>query len=319
MTSELLFLIPVFNDWEAVSRVLADLDEQLEAIEGPASVLMVDDGSTEPSPARLPFEPRRLARVEVLPARRNLGHQRAIALGLTFIYERRPCRAVVVMDGDGQDAPRDVPKLLAAVDAARPGSAVFAARTRRSEGPWFAAGYLAYKAIHRVLTGRKVEVGNFSVLPWALLERLVGVSEIWNHYAAAVYKARLPVVQVPVPRAHRVEGHSRMNFVALVTHGLSAISVYGDVVGVRMLGLAAGLAALTLLTLVAIGFTRVFLGFAIPSWAGMAVALLVFLFGSLLGLLAMAVLFLLQSRERYSFLPLRDYRHYLLPEWRLHG
>lgn len=319
MTSELLFLIPVFNDWEAVSRVLADLDEQLETIEGPASVLLVDDGSTDPPPDRLPFEPRHLARVEVLPARRNLGHQRAIALGLTFIYERRPCRAVVVMDGDGQDAPGDVPKLLAALDAARPGSAVFAARTRRSEGPWFAAGYRAYKAIHRVLTGRKVEVGNFSVLPWALLERLVGVSEIWNHYAAAVYKARLPVVQVAVPRARRVEGHSRMNFVALVTHGLSAISVYGDVVGVRMLGLAAGLAVLTLLTLVAIGFARVFLGLAIPSWAGTAVGLLVFLLGSLLGLLALAVLFLLQSRERYSFLPLRDYRHYLLPERRLHG
>jgi hypothetical protein len=319
VTSELVFLIPVFNDWGAVSRVLADLDEQLETIEGPASVLLVDDGSTEPSPTRLPFEPRRLARVEVLPARRNLGHQRAIALGLTFIYEQRPCRAVLVMDGDGQDAPRDVPKLLAALDAAPPGSAVFAARARRSEGPWFAAGYLAYKAIHRLLTGRKVEVGNFSVLPWALLERLVGVSEIWNHYAAAVYKARFPVVQVAVPRAHRVEGHSRMNLVALVTHGLSAISVYGDVVGVRMLGLAAGLEALTLLALVAIGFARVFLGFAIPSWAGTAVALLVFLFGSLLGLLAMAVLFLLQSRERYSFLPLRDYRHYLLPERRLHG
>jgi hypothetical protein len=319
VTSELLFLIPVFDDWEAVSRVLADLDQQLGTIEGPASVLLVDDGSTEPPPARLPFEPRHLARVEVLPARRNLGHQRAIALGLTFIYERRPCRAVVVMDGDGQDAPSDVPKLLAALAAARPGSAVFAARTRRSEGPWFTAGYHVYKAIHRVLTGRKVEVGNFSVLPWALIERLVGVSEIWNHYAAAVYKARLPVVQVAVPRAQRVHGRSHMNFVALVTHGLSAISVYGDVVGVRMLCLAAGLAAVTLLTLVAVGFTRIFLGLAIPSWAGPAVGLLVFLLGSLLSLLAMAVLFLLQSRERYSFLPLRDYRHYLLPERRIHG
>jgi glycosyltransferase involved in cell wall biosynthesis len=319
VTNELLVLIPVFNDWEAVSRVLPELDEQAGRIAGPVAVLLVDDGSTDPTPVRLPFEPRHLARVEVLPVRRNLGHQRAIALGLTFVYERRPCRAVVVMDGDGQDAPGDVPELLTALDAARPGSAVFAARARRSEGAWFAAGYLAYKAIHRVLTGRKVEVGNFSVLPWALLERLVGVSEIWNHYAAAVYKARLPVVQVAVPRARRLEGRSRMNFVALVTHGLSAISVYGDVVGVRMLCLAAALAAMTLLSLVAIGFARAFLGLAIPSWAWTAVGLLLFLLGSLLMLLAMAVLFLLQSRERYSFLPLRDYRHYLLPERRIHG
>lgn len=319
MASELLFLIPVFNDWSAVSRVLAELDEQVGDIGGPVGVLLVDDGSTEPPPAELSFEPRHLARVEVLPVRRNLGHQRAIALGLTFVYERRPCRAVLVMDGDGEDAPGDVPKLLTALDASRPGTAVFAARARRSEGPWFTAGYAAYRAVHRLLTGRKVEVGNFSVLPWPLLERLVGVSEIWNHYAAAVYKARLPVVQVAVARARRVEGRSRMDFVGLVTHGLSAISVYGEVVGVRMLCLAAALTAVTLFAIAAIGFTRIFLGVAIPSWAGTAVGLLVFLLASLLFMLAMAVLFLLQSRERYSFLPLRDYRHYLLPERRLHG
>jgi glycosyltransferase involved in cell wall biosynthesis len=319
VTNELLVLIPVFNDWAPVTRLLADLDAQLESVAGPIAVLLVDDGSTDTPPTRLPFEPRRLARVEALPLRRNLGHQRAIALGLTFAYEERPCRAVVVMDGDGEDAPRDVPKLLAALEAAPPASAVFAARARRSEGPWFAAGYVAYKLIHRLLTGRKVEVGNFSVLPWALLERLVGVSEIWNHYAAAVYKARLPVVQVPVARAPRIAGRSRMGFVALVAHGLSAISVFGETVGVRMLVLSGVLTALILLALAAVGLGRLCLGLAVPSWAGAALALLGFLLLGLILALGMIVLFLLQARERYSFLPLRDYRHYLLPVRRIHG
>lgn len=319
MSNELLVVIPVFDDWEPVTRLLADLDARLEHVAGPIAVLLVDDGSTEPTPDRLPFEPRRLARVEVLPLRRNLGHQRAIALGLTFAYEQRPCRAVVVMDGDGEDAPGDVPKLLAALEAAPPATAVFAARARRSEGPWFAAGYAAYKLIHRVLTGRKVEVGNFSVLPWALLERLVGVSEIWNHYAAAVYKARLPVVQVAVARAPRLAGRSHMGFVALVTHGLSAISVFGETVGVRMLCLTGVLAALILLALAAVGLGRLCLGLAVPSWAGAAVGLLGILLLSLVLALAMIVLFLLQARERYSFLPLRDYRHYLLPVRRILG
>ncbi len=319
MAGELLFLIPIFDDWSAASRVLSELDEVAGRVEGPAGVLFVDDGSTEPPPARLPFTPRHLGWVEVLPLRRNLGHQRAIALGLTFAYAHHPCRTVVVMDGDGQDAPADVPKLLAALDEARPGTAVFAARARRSEGAWFAAGYAAYKAIHRVLTGRKVEVGNFSAIPWALLERLVGVSEIWNHYAAAVFKARLPVVQVRVERARRLEGSSRMNFVALVAHGLSAISVYGEIVGVRMLCVAAALTALTILAIAALVSLRLFTSFAVPGWATTATGLLVLLLASLVSVLAMAVLFLLQARERYSFLPLRDYRHYILPERRLHG
>jgi hypothetical protein len=196
---------------------------------------------------------------------------------------------------------------------------VFAARVRRSEGAWFALGYAAYKAIHRLLTGRRVEVGNFSVLPWSLLERLVGVSEIWNHYAAAVYKARLPVVQVPVARAPRIAGRSQMSFVALVAHGLSAISVYGDTVGVRLLSLTGALAALILVALGVVGLARLGLGLAIPSWAGAALALLGFLLVSLVLALGMIVLFLLQARERYSFLPLRDYRHYLLPARKIHG
>ena len=318
MSNELLFLIPVFNDWGPVMRVLAELDEVAERIAGPLGVLLVDDGSTEPPPAKLPFTPRNLARVEVLPVRRNLGHQRAIALGLTFAYEQRPCRAVVVMDGDGQDAPGDVPALLKALAPVDPSTAVFAARARRSEGLWFSLGYAAYKGIHRILTGRKVEVGNFSVLPWPLLQRLVGVSEIWNHYAAAVYKARLPVVQVAVARARRVEGRSRMNLVALVTHGLSAISVYGEIVGVRVLFMAGALTAAIVVALVALGVARSF-GVEIPRGAGTLVGALAFLLAGLLLALGLAVLFLLQSRERYSFLPLRDYRHYLLPERRLHG
>jgi hypothetical protein len=125
-----------------------------------------------------------------------------------------------------------------------------------------------------VLTGRRVEVGNFSVLPWSVLERLVGVSEIWNHYAAAVYRARLPVVQIDVPRAARVTGESRMSFVALVTHGLSAISVYGETVGVRMLFLAAGLILLVLLGIAAVVGVRLFTTLAIPGWATTASGLL---------------------------------------------
>jgi hypothetical protein len=68
-----------------------------------------------------------------------------------------------------------------------------------------------------------------------MLARIVGISEIWNHYAAGVYYARLPIVEVPIPRRPRSRGESRMGFTSLVTHGLSAISVYGKIVGVRLL------------------------------------------------------------------------------------
>jgi polyisoprenyl-phosphate glycosyltransferase len=173
--------------------------------------------------------------------------------------------------------------------------------------------------MHRALTGRRVEVGNFSVVPWTLLERLVGVSEIWNHYPAAVFKARIPVAQVPIPRAQRLAGHSKMNWVALVAHGLSAISVQGEIVGVRLVCLAAGLIALAFLGIVTLAGLRLFSSVSVPDWATNATLVLFVLIVGLLSMLTLPVLFVLQSRERYSFLPLRDYKHYILPERRLFG
>ena len=95
--------------------------------------------------------------------------------------------------------------------------------------------YHIYRVLHRALTGVSVRVGNFSILPATFLTTLVAMSELWNHYAAAVFRSKLPFTMIPVPRGTRIAGRSRMNFTALVSHGLSAISVFGDIVGVRLL------------------------------------------------------------------------------------
>lgn len=319
MARQLYVCIPVYDDWEAAARMLALLDEVVAGVAWEVRVLLVDDGSSEPAPASLPFAPKALKSVDVLPLRRNLGHQRAIAIGLTQIYRQHPCDAVLVMDADGEDAPGDVVKLLAELERHGSRRMVFAQRARRSEGFRFWAGYQVYKGMHRALTGRRVEVGNFSVVPWALLERLVGVSEIWNHYPAGVFKARIPVAQVPVPRAKRLAGRSKMNWVALVAHGLSAISVQGEIVGVRLVCLAAGLIGLAFLGLLTLLGLQLFSRVAVPDWATTASLLLFVLILGLLSMLTLPVLFVLQSRERYSFLPLRDHQHYVLAERRLFG
>ena len=316
---ELHFCIPVYDDWAAVARMLALLDMVLFGREETVRVLLVDDGSSEPAPEKLGFTPKSIHAVDILPLRRNLGHQRAIAIGLTYLYTQRAGHAVVVMDADGEDAPADVARLLDECKRHQDARMVFAQRARRSEGFRFWAGYQLYKAMHRALTGRRVEVGNFSVVPWALLARLVGVSEIWNHYPAAVFKARIPVAQVPLPRATRLAGQSKMSWVSLVAHGLSAISVQGEIVGVRLVCLAAGLIALAFLALVGVGAALVLSPAAVPPWATTAAVLLCVLLVGLFSMLTLPVLFVLQARERYSFLPLRDYQHYVLPERKLFG
>lgn len=255
---------------------------------------------------------QQIKRVEVLTLRRNVGHQRAIALGLSRIHAETPCDAIVVMDSDGEDSPDYIGDLLAAWRRNDPHTVVFAARASRSEGPVFRIGYAAYKWLFRTLTGRGIDVGNFSIVPFEALRRLVGVSELWNHYAAAVFRARIPLVKVPVPRAKRLAGQSRMNFVSLVGHGMSAISVQGEVVGVRLLCVTALAVFLSGLALVGVVGIRLLTDWAIPGWATYAAGLLGLTCLNLIALTMLVCLFILHSRSMLGFVPIRDWRHFIL-------
>lgn len=309
--SRVVVCIPVFNDWKSALLVVERLDLAAPTYGGPVSIVLVDDGSTEPPPDAVSRDLKSIEGVTVLRLRRNVGHQRAIAIGLSFIHSQCPCRMVVVMDGDGEDAPEHVGAMIDRCARNDYGTIVFAQRGRRSEGPVFRTGYWAFKTIHRMLTGFTYDVGNFSVVPFPLLKRLVVVSELWNHYAAGVIHARLPIDKVPLPRSHRLAGRSKMNFTGLVTHGLSAIAVYGDTVGVRVLCLLSALSVLALSGIFAVMGIRFFTDVSIPGWATNAVGMLL-IFSTNLGIVAMAfVLLILQARDQSSFLPIRDWEYYV--------
>ena len=115
-----IILIPVFNDWESLRLLVPAIDRALAAAGRSARVLVVDDGSTLEPPGEFPeWEFRAVERVDSLSLRRNLGHQRALAIGMAYVERRIHPDAVVVMDGDGEDAPEDVPRLLDRLEAER--------------------------------------------------------------------------------------------------------------------------------------------------------------------------------------------------------
>jgi glycosyltransferase involved in cell wall biosynthesis len=312
-TTRLVILIPVFNDWSSVALLLPALDHVLS--ESPSSkittveILLVNDGSTQaPEPALVPQHFEHLHSVQILHLRRNLGHQRAIAVGLVHVHKHLPCAAVVVMDADGEDRPRDVLRLIE--EYSRDGqTVVFAERAKRMERATFQLCYRLYCALHWLLTGVRVRVGNFSIVPWQAVERLVVVSELWNHYAAAVFRARLRYRTVPMDRGRRMSGESKMNFVALLVHGLSAISVFSDIVSARLLILASAFVALLAGAAVTVAAMRAHL--AIPGWAGYAAAILfVLLAQALLGAFLL-VFIIISARANMSFIPLRDAPHFV--------
>jgi len=249
---DVAILMPVYNDWNAAEAIIGQLGTVLAKRKGPITVVLVDDGSS-PHLRSKQFGENATAFHEIIVVnlRRNVGHQRAIAIGLAWIYEHLVCRSVVVMDADGQDRPEDVPRLLDRFEQGDASSVVFAERIRRGEGIVFSCFYHLYRMLHWFLTGISVRVGNFSVLSFDHLATLVSVSDLWNHYAAGIFKSKLPHDLLPTTRGQRISGKSHMNFVGLVTHGLSAISVFGDTVGVRLL-IGSAIASFLLLGILAL-------------------------------------------------------------------
>ena len=305
----LVILLPLRDDWKSAAELIRRLDKVLSGYPDTLQILVVDDGSMQRA-TRDTFQTSysTVCSIRVLRLRRNLGHQRAIAIGLAYLESTTPCDAVLIMDADGEDTPEGALQLLDAFAAKKGAVAVFAERSRRSESFVFQLFYRLYKILHRTLTGVGVQVGNFSILPTTHLNTLVVVSETWNHYAAAVFRSRLPFIMIPIPRGRRIDGSSQMNFESLVGHGLSAISVFGDVVGIRLLiSSIAGsfLAGLGILTVILIRFLT---DRAIPGWATYASGMLVIIMIQFVSIAASFTFFVLSSRTNFGFIPSRDYQ-----------
>jgi glycosyltransferase involved in cell wall biosynthesis len=297
--------MPLRDDWASAAKLIRLLDQAICSYPCTVDILLVDDGSVEGCrSADFQWQFDVVRTIRILRLRRNLGHQRAIAIGLVHVEQAISCDAVLVMDADGEDTPDGALQLLRAFSGT---TAIFAERSRRTESFVFRLFYQLYKLLHRMLTGISVRVGNFSILPSRYLGTLVVMSELWNHYAAAVFRSGLPFTTTPIPRGYRITGTSRMNFVSLIAHGMSAISVFGDVVGVRLLiaSIAGSLtAALGILAVTAI---RIFTDRAIPGWATYSIGALAII---LIQFITMAISFtftMLSNRINLSFVPLRDY------------
>jgi polyisoprenyl-phosphate glycosyltransferase len=312
MNLPLVILIPVFNEWDLLGTLLERIDAALAEAHLCGDVVLLDDGSTTSHEQRLHLRAMSaVGSVEILRLARNLGHQRAISIGLAWASENRPGRTVAILDGDGEDNPADIAKLVARYEGEGGDKIVFAARTRRMERWQFQVCYRVYQFVHLLLTGHRVRVGNFSIVPPAAVQQLAVISETWNHYAAAVFNSRIPYVMVPTPRDRRLGGRSRMNFTALVVHGLSALSVFSHIIGVRLLIVSGALIGLLGAGLAAAWLTC---GAAQQLHTPWLLGLLAWLLATLVQAVVLGaafVLLVLSGRQGTTFIPKRDYRYFV--------
>ena len=102
-----------------------------------------------------------------------------------------------------------------------------------------------------------------------------------------------------------------MNFVSLVIHGLSAISVYSEIVGTRVLFASVGINVFLFFALMFIFSIRFFTDLAIPGWTTYSSGILLIIFLQILATTISFLFFILNGRNVDAFLPIRDHSFFI--------
>jgi glycosyltransferase involved in cell wall biosynthesis len=266
-------VMPIYEDQEASTRLFRELAAEYG---DRVYVIAVDDGSIN-QPVHIEALQSAGLNGVVIQLKRNVGHQRAIAIGINYVADHMPdMLCTVVMDSDGEDTPQSIRQLVEPMQSPKV-DVVVAQRKSRIETLRFKTFYVIYKCLFQFLTGRKISFGNFMALKPAALKRLAAMQELWMHVAACVLTSKLRVQTLPIDRGPRYAGKSKMNFVGLALHGFRALMVFAEDVLVRV-GIICAFVAVTTVIASAAAIALKLAGFATPGWFSVVLGILLLVF-----------------------------------------
>ena len=226
-----IILIPLYNDWKSVSKLLNEIDFQTNNWNAEVSVILVNDASTEKK-SGLDSNYQKIKSIKIINMKENRVHQRCIAAGLKYICKNENFDRVIIMDADGEDRPEELNDFFNKAEE-NPNKTITGNRFKRSEGLMFRILYQVHKVITMIFTGKLIKFGNFSCLPKDHVKQLIQKSYLWNSYSSSVVRAINDRTFIPSVRGVRYVLPSKMNFIALVFHSLAIISVFRNVVIIR--------------------------------------------------------------------------------------
>ena len=226
-------LIPIYNDWQSVFKLLDNINSEIAGLEDEVSVIIVNDASTEQR-SEFNLSLNNLKSINVINMKKNRGHARCNAAGLKYINEKEDFDYIIPMDGDGEDRPEEIKSLI---EKAKdyPDTVITANRVKRSEGPIFKLGYQVHKYLTYIFTGESIKFGNYTCLPKSVVTKMVEEAATWSSFSGSLTKIAKERKFIPSIRGLRYFGPSKMSFINLLKHSLSIIAVFRMTVFVRSL------------------------------------------------------------------------------------
>jgi dolichol-phosphate mannosyltransferase len=146
MAPEYSLVIPIYNEADVLPELYKRIQAVIKCLDGPAELLLVDDGSQDDSLVQIRELHQQDSCVCYLSLGRNFGHQIAVTAGLDFASGN----AVIVLDADLQDPPELIPKMA---DLWRAGyQVVYAQRTKRRQEDLFkrTTAFWFYRLLNRL-------------------------------------------------------------------------------------------------------------------------------------------------------------------------
>ena len=224
-------LIPAYNDWQSLSKLLNNIDDEIKNIDHEISIIIVDDASNFDRQLDL-NNLSNINSIKVLTMQENRGHARCIATGLKYIFKKEEFDYVIPMDGDGEDRPEEIKQFIKSIENT-PDKTIVGERVKRSEAFIFKLCYFFHKVITLVFTGHSIKFGNFTCLTKPTVEKMINEKSTWNSFSGALTKVEKNKISIPSIRGERYFGPSKMSFINLINHSLSIISVFKKIVLIR--------------------------------------------------------------------------------------
>jgi polyisoprenyl-phosphate glycosyltransferase len=199
-------VIPLYNEEETFPELVKRVTEVIDLLDGPAEVVLVDDGSRDSSYQLMVEASLRDSRFKVLQLSRNFGHQLAITAGM----DAASGQAVIVMDADLQDPPQVILEMAAKWQEGY--EVVQAVRERRDGETLFkkTTATLFYNVLRRIAEiEQPVDVGDFRLVDRKALDAFLQMRES-NRYIRGMFSwIGFRQTSVPFTRAPRHLGRSK--------------------------------------------------------------------------------------------------------------
>ena len=218
-----IFLLPLYNDWKSVQKLIGEINSQIKKIKKRATVIIIDDNSTKIEKLEIKNF-KYIKNIKVLSLKKNLGSQKAIAVGLKYLNSKKHKSIITILDSDGEDDSKQIAYMIKKAEL-NSTSVIVSCRSKRGEGISFSLFYILHKLLTFLFTLKWINFGNYSSFDSINLRKILKNNSSWLAYSSAV-ASNCEIIKVYAARKKRFFGKSKLSFFGLFLHSLRVISVF---------------------------------------------------------------------------------------------